>query len=93
MNDLQKKPQDDLPYERRMLSIIRGYRWLLEQNERLANYAHSLEKRILELEEKKAKQSMYNKDLYRKLVDQRRENRRLKAHMEWLEEQIESIKE
>lgn len=37
------RPQDDLPYERRMLWIIRGYRKLMNALDTLEAYAHDLE--------------------------------------------------
>ena len=39
-----RRPQDDLPYERRMLYIIRDYRRLTSANETLETYAKQLEK-------------------------------------------------
>ncbi|MBQ9560584.1 MAG: hypothetical protein IJV08_11505 [Bacteroidaceae bacterium] len=89
MNDNRyRRPQDDLPYERRMLYIIRDYRRLLEANERLAAYARSLEQRIEELEDKRARQAMANKAQREMNTQYHREIKRLKAHIDWLREQL-----
>ena len=50
-----KRPQDEPPYERRMLNIIKGYRQLQKWNDRLACYAKQLESEIEELKEANAK--------------------------------------
>ena len=55
-----KRPQDELPYERRMLNIIKGYRQLLKWNDRLACYAKQLENEIEELKETNAKDRASN---------------------------------
>ena len=54
MEDLEqkKRPQDEIPYELRMKNIIRGYRWLERQLERIVPYTKKLEKENEELHEK-----------------------------------------
>ena len=88
IQNYHRRPQDDIPYERRMLNIIQGYRKLLEENERLAQYARKLENKIKLLEEKKASQGLANKRIYDVSVARNREIKRLKAHIEWLMERL-----
>ena len=84
----RRRPQDDLPYEQQMKHIIRHYRWLLDQNEKLAAYARKLEREIDKLMEKTAKQAMTNASEHERIIQVRRERDRLKAHIEWLYEKI-----
>ena len=81
-------PQDDLPDEQWMKHFIEHYRWLLDQNERLAAYAKKLEKRISDLTLKCSEQGATNKKLSEKYVLKNRENKRLRAHIEWLNEKL-----
>ena len=93
MSEYHKRPQDDLPYEQRMKHIIEHYRWLLEQNDRLAAYARKLEQTVSEQSEKLAKRTATNRSLSDRFVEKNRENKRLKAHIEWLEEKIKKLEE
>lgn len=83
------RPQDDLPYEQRMKHIIQGYRRLLEQNEKLADYARSIERKIGFLEKEITTKAAKNVEISNKFVEKNRECKRLKAHIKWIEEQIE----
>jgi len=85
-----RRPQDDLPYEQRMKAIIQGYRWLLDQNERLAAYARKLERDVQRLREKTSLQGYTNRHQSDKLLEKSRECKRLKAHIAWLEEQLDN---
>lgn len=89
--DLRKRPQDDLPYEQRMKHIIEHYRVLLEQNERLVNYAKKLETKIGELEEKLSLSKHSNEKNHNRFIEKNRETKRLQAHISWLEEKIQEL--
>jgi len=89
----RRRPQDDLPYEQRMKHIIEHYRWLLEQNDRLAAYARSLEQKIEAQGDRLAKAQVSRDAYYEKLVEKRRECRRLSAHIEWLKEKLRECEE
>jgi molecular chaperone DnaK (HSP70) len=71
-----------------MKHIIKHYRWLLEQNEKLAEYAKSLEKKIDDLEHKITEKAEKNIFLVEKHTQRNRENKRLKARIEWLESKL-----
>lgn len=83
---IRYRPQDDIPYERRMLYIICGYRKLYEQNEKLAEYAKLLERKNEELKVKCYEKGATNKELGEINVKLRRENKRLKAYIQWLKD-------
>ena len=87
-NNYHRAPQDDLPYEQQMKHIIEHYRWLLDQNGRLAAYARSLEKKVEALEKDLANRAAKNMNLHERFVEKNRECKRLKAHIEWLNEQL-----
>lgn len=61
-----QRPQDDIPYERRMLYIIRDYRRLLQANETLETYCKSLEQSNKELLEQNDSLRRINDDLRQK---------------------------
>jgi len=82
------RPQDDIPYERRMFYIIQDYRKILEQNEQLAAYCKKLEKEIEKLRQKSTEQGLTNKNLAEICTKRSREIKRLKARIDWLEEQL-----
>lgn len=82
------RPQDDIPYERRMFYIIQDYRKILEQNERLAAYCKKLEKDIEDLKLKRYEQGEKNKKMAEICSKRGREIKRLKARIDWLEEQL-----
>lgn len=87
------RPQDDLPYERRMLYIIQDYRKLLEQNERLADYCKKLERDIENLRLKRTEQGLTNKNLAEICTKRSREIKRLKVRIDWLEEQLKQYEQ
>ena len=89
MIDYHRRPQDDLPYEQRMKHIIEGYRWLLDENDRLAAYAKSLERKIENLEKDITYRAGKNVEVSAKFVEQNREVKRLRAHIRWLEEKLD----
>lgn len=59
----KRRPQDDLPYERRMLYIIKDYRKLVAANEMLDTYAKQLEEANEELRDENDKLSRENENL------------------------------
>lgn len=82
------RPQDDIPYEQRMKSIIQGYRKLYEDNEKLTSYLKQLEK---EIEEYKGLLSLKRHDFEKKneeFVQKRREVKRLRERIKFLEEKL-----
>ena len=83
-----KWPQKDLPYEQQMKHVIQHYRWLLDQNEKLAAYAKKLEQKIEMLKNENAKKGEANKVAHERFVEKNRECKRLQAHIMWLEEQL-----
>lgn len=93
MYNRNRRPQDDLPYEQRMKHIIQHYRWLLDQNDRLAAYARKLEGKIEHLENELAERKRRNRNISDKVLEKTREVKRLHAHIEWLEEQIKKQQE
>lgn len=74
-----------------MLYIIRDYRRLLEQNEKLAAHARALETRVKELEDDLKTRISKNVDISAKFVEKNRECKRLRAHIEWLEEKLKEL--
>lgn len=83
-----RRPQDDIPYERRMLNIIQGYRKLYEDNEKLIAYLKQLEQNI---EEYKGLLSLKKHQFEKKneeFVQIRREANRLRVRISFLEEKL-----
>ena len=91
MDYYRKRPQDDLPYEQQMKHIIEHYRWLLDQNEKLAMYAKKLEHRIELLKDNITKKGEVNLRQGEANVQLNRENKRLKAHISWLTGKLNAL--
>lgn len=89
-NNNNRRPQDDLPYERRMLYIIRDYRRLFGKLDEVTAYAKSLEQQLSELGEKRAKTATANRAMTEKLKEARSECKRLKAQIQELESRLKS---
>lgn len=89
MNKNEHLHNPDIPYEQRMKYIIEDYRRLLDWNERLAAYARALEEKVKNLEEDVSVKWYKNSEMSRRLIEKNRECKRLKAHIEWLEEQLQ----
>lgn len=85
-----RKPQDDLPYEQRMKHIIEHYRWLLDQNDKLAAYARSLEQKVKYLEKDLTYRISKNVQISEKFVEKNREVKRLRIYIAWLKEKFAS---
>lgn len=85
------RPQDDLPYERRMYYIIRDYRRMLESKDKLKEYTRKLETKIEHLKEEVARKGLKNKLAGERYVFLNRQNKRLKIHIQSLEDQIEAL--
>lgn len=89
-NNNNRRPQDDLPYERRMLYIIRDYHRLFGKLEEVTAYAKSLEQQLSELGEKRAKTAAHNRTMTEKLKEARSECKQLKAKIQELESRLKS---
>lgn len=76
----------DIPYEQRMKYIIEDYRKLYDLNERLAEYARRLEKRVAHLEGELSEKIEKNTSINNRLVEKNRECKRLLARIEFLED-------
>ena len=75
-----------------MKYIIEGYRKLYDLNEKLAEYARRLEKRVAHLEGELSEKIEKNTSINNRLVEKNRECKRLLARIEWLEEQLNKQK-
>ena len=86
--DNNKLHNANIPYEQRVKYIIEGYRKLFEQNEKLAAYAHALERKVEQLEKDITYRAAKNVEISAKFVEKNRECKRLKEHIRWLEEKL-----
>lgn len=89
--NIHHRPQDDLPYERRMYYIIRDYLRMLDSIDRLKEHCKKLEETIESLKDDISLRKYKNQTMSEELVRQRRENKRLKFHIEILEEKIQKL--
>ena len=74
-----------------MKHIIEHYRWLLDQNDRLAVYARKLELNVDRLKDEIAKKGMINRKRGEAYVQLNRERKRLKAHIDWLNKRLDAL--
>lgn len=85
----RKRPQDDLPYERRMYYIIKDYRRLQGRLEELKDYAKQLEKDLRKEKDKRYHLSSTNMRLSQKSVKANRGKKRLYNYITYLIEKYD----
>ena len=86
--NVKKRPQDDLPYERQVYYIIKDYRKLLKQNEVLLA---KLKEMDWALNQYKSALSLKKQDFIKKneeFVEKRREVKRLRVRIDFLEQKL-----
>ena len=85
---MNKRPQDEIPYEVRMKYIIKGYRRLENKMKELVAYAKKLEKDNEELQDQILMKAWKNRQMSEKNTLYRRENKALKKENEELNKKI-----